>query len=460
MTTTRSIITYVGQEDARFATWSHELAARGRHLAHVPFGGAVDATMAAAEALLVDVGERRAPDFQQRLDWALNLSRFRPEQPLFALGSGLAPDEGSKLLAGNCRGLFSYVLSPRVSAEWVHRFLGQRSQPSTSAVALRLDAVGRLATKGERVVVLSPREFDVLALLAANPGQVVGRDTLLAEVWNNDLSVDERTVDATVSRLRRRLRQSLGVAGLVRTVSRIGYMFQPATVAPSRVTPRRDLEDVPTKLGVVGGFARRAWPERAESGGLAVFSGGEDEALVGSADALVVLAAAGEPWLESFLSLRQRFPQQPIVLLDTGALESDLLVAVRAGGVVGFSSLMGSPATLPDWIRWARRVLRWQPQTLSPAFELVLEDASVRIGGRRESLPRKDFEVLEYLYRFAGQTVTRERLRQYVWGGSLPRSSRSLDIRVSNLRRFLKRQFSAGPPSIETIAGVGYRLRL
>jgi DNA-binding winged helix-turn-helix (wHTH) protein len=223
--------------------------------------------MAAAEALLVDVGERRAPDFQQRLDWALNLSRFRPEQPLFALGSGLAPDEGSKLLAGNCRGLFSYVLSPRVSAEWVHRFLGQRSQPSTSAVALRLDAVGRLATKGERVVVLSPREFDVLALLAANPGQVVGRDTLLAEVWNNDLSVDERTVDATVSRLRRRLRQSLGVAGLVRTVSRIGYMFQPATVAPSRVTPRRDLEDVPTKLGVVGGFARRAWPERPESGG-------------------------------------------------------------------------------------------------------------------------------------------------------------------------------------------------
>lgn len=68
------------------------------------------------------------------------------------------------------------------------------------------------------------REFELLAFLAANPGQVFTRAQLLSRVWGS-VRGTTRTVDVHIHRLRRKLGSELGTR-LV-TVRRVGYMYQP-----------------------------------------------------------------------------------------------------------------------------------------------------------------------------------------------------------------------------------------
>lgn len=75
------------------------------------------------------------------------------------------------------------------------------SEPSPPRV-LQLDIPRRRATFRGVVLDLRPREFDLLALLAAHPGQVFTREALLRQVWGYEEYVDERTVDVHVRRLR------------------------------------------------------------------------------------------------------------------------------------------------------------------------------------------------------------------------------------------------------------------
>ena len=57
-------------------------------------------------------------------------------------------------------------------------------------------------TVGGRAVGLTPKEFELLATLAAEPGRVYGRDELLDLVWGRDGFVEPRTVDVHLARLR------------------------------------------------------------------------------------------------------------------------------------------------------------------------------------------------------------------------------------------------------------------
>ena len=76
-----------------------------------------------------------------------------------------------------------------------------------------------------RIVSLTPREFDVLALLAASPGRVFARDELLDAVWGRDGFVEPRTVDVHVARLRRKFAAARVPAPGVETVRGVGYRF-------------------------------------------------------------------------------------------------------------------------------------------------------------------------------------------------------------------------------------------
>jgi two-component system copper resistance phosphate regulon response regulator CusR len=76
-------------------------------------------------------------------------------------------------------------------------------QPGTLVVAdLVLDLAARRAWRGPRRIRLTPREFGVLALLAARAGEVVTRETLYREVWHADAEPTSNLVDATISHLR------------------------------------------------------------------------------------------------------------------------------------------------------------------------------------------------------------------------------------------------------------------
>lgn len=92
---------------------------------------------------------------------------------------------------------------------------------------LEIDLDGREAFKAGQPVDLTPKEFELLALLARHPGRVFGRDTLLERVWGYDFAGDSRTVDVHVGRLRRKLEEDPHQPRYLLTVRSIGYKFAP-----------------------------------------------------------------------------------------------------------------------------------------------------------------------------------------------------------------------------------------
>jgi two-component system alkaline phosphatase synthesis response regulator PhoP len=85
---------------------------------------------------------------------------------------------------------------------------------------LTVDPRRREATVGGRRVELRPREFDLLAALAREPGIVLTREALLEDVWGTDFPGETRTVDVHVAELRKKL----GADGpTIETVRGYGY---------------------------------------------------------------------------------------------------------------------------------------------------------------------------------------------------------------------------------------------
>ena len=87
----------------------------------------------------------------------------------------------------------------------------------------------RVLVEGQEVV-LSPKEFDLLALLAVDPGAVVTRQTILEEVWDPHWYGPTKTVDVHVASLRRKL----GHPEWVETVRRVGLRLSDELAAAPR----------------------------------------------------------------------------------------------------------------------------------------------------------------------------------------------------------------------------------
>ncbi len=90
---------------------------------------------------------------------------------------------------------------------------------------LQIDLAGREVWMDDAVVELTPKEFDLLALMARNRGIVFGRETLLEEIWGYDYLGDSRTVDVHVQRLRSKIEPDAQDHRYILTVRTIGYKF-------------------------------------------------------------------------------------------------------------------------------------------------------------------------------------------------------------------------------------------
>ena len=78
--------------------------------------------------------------------------------------------------------------------------------------------------RGEPVI-CTPKEIEILFLLASNPGHVFTRDTLLSKVWGYDFAGETRTVDTHIKRLRAKL-DSSGLGWSIKTIYGVGYKFE------------------------------------------------------------------------------------------------------------------------------------------------------------------------------------------------------------------------------------------
>lgn len=90
---------------------------------------------------------------------------------------------------------------------------------------LEIDEAAREVRVDGIDVSLKPREYQLLLVMASNPGVALSRDTLLERVWGYDFDGDERTVDVHVRRLRMKLEEHRKLTTCLHTVHGFGYKF-------------------------------------------------------------------------------------------------------------------------------------------------------------------------------------------------------------------------------------------
>ena len=138
-------------------------------------------------------------------------------------------DREEDVVRGLRLGADDYMTKPFSTAQLTARIeaLIRRAQGFGRPRMLRhgeivLDLRARRVTLGQRSVVLTAREFDLLAFFLRHPGRAVTRETLLAEVWGEDEDHTLNVVDVYVSYLRRKLG---GFGAELRTVRGYGYIL-------------------------------------------------------------------------------------------------------------------------------------------------------------------------------------------------------------------------------------------
>ena len=90
---------------------------------------------------------------------------------------------------------------------------------------LTIDLKSYTVTLRGEPVICTPKEIEILHMLAANPGQVFTREQLLSKVWGYDFAGETRTVDTHIKRIRAKL-DSTGLGWSIKTIYGVGYKFE------------------------------------------------------------------------------------------------------------------------------------------------------------------------------------------------------------------------------------------
>ena len=80
--------------------------------------------------------------------------------------------------------------------------------------------------KGEKILQLKPKEFDLLYYFARHPGRMLSRDQILEQVWGWDFTGGSRTVDVHVRWLREKIEKDPANPHRIVTVRGAGYRFE------------------------------------------------------------------------------------------------------------------------------------------------------------------------------------------------------------------------------------------
>lgn len=161
-------------------------------------------------------------------------------------------------------------------------------------------------------------------------------------------------------------------------------------------------------------------------------------------------------------SLREQGLATPVLILSALGQVDDRVKGLRAGGddylpkPYAFSELLARAEVL------ARRRAVAPGTAEATAYrvgELELDRLSHRVSraGQEILLQPREFRLLEYLMRHAGQVVTRTMLLEHVWDYHFDPQTNVIDVHVSRLRAKVDKGFER--PLIHTVRGAGYMVR-
>lgn len=182
-----------------------------------------------------------------------------------------------------------------------------------------------------------------------------------------------------------------------------------------------------------------------------------DITAAGGIDLLVLdLGLEGMDGLEVCRRLRSSGHGAPVLMLTARADEVDFVVGLDAGA----DDYVAKPFRLAELLARIRALLRRRaPDTLEASgVRMDLGARLVTVAGKEINLANKEFELLRVLLVRAGQVVTREEIIAQVWSDLDSKSSKTLDMHMSWLRRKLtEASQKADEQLIATVRGVGFR---
>jgi len=157
--------------------------------------------------------------------------------------------------------------------------------------------------------------------------------------------------------------------------------------------------------------------------------------------------------------LRAKSVETPVLILSALGQVDDRVKGLRAGGddylpkPYSFSELLARVEVL------SRRRGGRGEETVLRVGDLVLDRMSreVRRGEEEVTLQPREFRLLEYLMKHAGQVVTRTMLLENVWDYHFDPQTNVIDVHISRLRSKIDKGFSQ--PLLHTVRGAGYMVR-
>ena len=158
-------------------------------------------------------------------------------------------------------------------------------------------------------------------------------------------------------------------------------------------------------------------------------------------------------------TLRKTGIETRVLFLSALADVNDRVKGLRAGG----DDYLTKPFAFTELLARIEALLR-RPSAASAETQLRIGELemdllarSISRAGQRIDLQPREFRLLEYLLRHAGQVVTRTMLLENVWDYHFDPQTNVIDVHISRLRRKIDRDFNQ--PYLHTVRGAGYCLR-